>query len=80
MKFINPPLVALLILLVAMFILAPYGEYQLTTTWGSWGSGDGQFKSQKGVAVDNYGNVYVADYANHRIQPELPLFIGTGSQ
>jgi VCBS repeat-containing protein len=38
------------------------------TTWGSYGSGNGQFNSPIGVAVDGVGNVYVADYGNHRIQ------------
>jgi len=31
------------------------------TTWGSRGSGDGQFDIPYGVAVDGSGNVYVAD-------------------
>jgi hypothetical protein len=38
------------------------------TTWGSFGTGDGQFNSPVGVAVGPAGNVYVVDQGNHRIQ------------
>jgi len=38
------------------------------TGWGSTGSGDGQFQSPSGVAVDATGSVYVADTHNQRIQ------------
>ena len=46
------------------------------TKWGSRGSGDGQFGSgdglyftgPTGIAVDSSGNVYVADFANDRIE------------
>ena len=37
-------------------------------TWGSQGSGDGQFFNPKGVAVDKAGYIYVVDSGNHRIQ------------
>ena len=39
------------------------------TQWGIGdSSGDGQFQSPRGLAVDSSGNVYVADSNNHRIQ------------
>jgi hypothetical protein len=41
--------------------------YSYVTKWGSLGEGDGQFDGQNDV--DFYDDkVYVADYANHRIQ------------
>jgi len=36
--------------------------------WGSAGSGDGEFQHPTGIAVDQEGNVYVADYENQRVQ------------
>ena len=38
------------------------------TSWGSHGSGNGQFNRPTGIATDSIGNVYVADTMNHRIQ------------
>ena len=40
--------------------------------WGSQGAGNGQFNGPTAVAVDPSGNVYVADYGNHRIQKFIP--------
>jgi DNA-binding beta-propeller fold protein YncE len=40
--------------------------------WGSSGTGDGQFNGPAGMAVDAGGNVYVADYGNHRVQKFSP--------
>ena len=38
-------------------------------TWGSWGTGPGQFVYPRGVAVSNTGSaVYVVDGENHRVQ------------
>lgn len=49
------------------------------TQWGSSfqnpGIGDGQFQYPCGVAVDGLGNVYVAEWGNHRIQK----FTSTGA-
>ena len=36
--------------------------------WGSTGTGDGQFRVVKGIAIDAANNVYVADRENRRIQ------------
>jgi DNA-binding beta-propeller fold protein YncE len=47
---------------------------QVLTTWGSEGSGDGQFKGLSSVAVDPTNRVYVADPINSRIQ----VFDSTG--
>lgn len=37
-------------------------------SWGSTGSGDGQFRSPWGVATDRNGDVYVTDTGNSRVQ------------
>lgn len=37
-------------------------------SWGSRGSGDGQFSTVHGIAIDAKNNVYVADADNKRIQ------------
>jgi sugar lactone lactonase YvrE len=43
------------------------GQYEHDETWGA-GSGLGQFVSPRGIAADDQGNVYVADYGNARVQ------------
>ena len=47
-------------------VFSPTGAF--LASWGTKGSGDGQFIVPEGVAVDTAGNVYVADTHNHRVQ------------
>lgn len=51
---------------------------QLMASWGSRGSGDGQFRSPWGMAVGSDGSVYVAEAENSRIQKMI--FSTTGSE
>jgi DNA-binding beta-propeller fold protein YncE len=41
---------------------------QFLAKWGSEGSGDGQFRGPGDIAVNASGNVYVAEWGNHRVQ------------
>jgi DNA-binding beta-propeller fold protein YncE len=43
------------------------------TPWGGIGSGNGQFFSPSGVAVDAFGFVYVVDNGNHRVEKFGPI-------
>ena len=47
-------------------ILTPEGEK--ISTFGTAGSGNGQFNNLYGVAVDQDDNIYVADFNDHRVQ------------
>ena len=47
-------------------VFSPSGDKLLS--FGTKGSGQGQFKYPSGVAVDGEGNILVADNDNHRIQ------------
>jgi sugar lactone lactonase YvrE len=42
------------------------------TTWGSYGSGAGQFNFPWDLATDSYGNVYVVEVTGNRIQKFSP--------
>jgi len=47
---------------------AAYGQITFLNTWGSLGSGNGQFNGPVGVAVGPDGSVYVVDSMNDRVQ------------
>ena len=51
-------------------VFSPSGEK--LRTFGTYGSGQGQFQSPCGVAVDDEWNILVADGDNHRIQKFTP--------
>ena len=36
--------------------------------WGSYGTGNGEFNLPAGIAIDDSGNVFVADRHNYRVQ------------
>src|SRR4051812_10111307 len=42
--------------------------HKFNIKWGSYGTGNGQFISPSGIAVDSSDNVYVVDAGNNRIQ------------
>ena len=44
------------------------------TKWGSYGSGNGQFKDPEHLAIDLEGNVYVSDKSNNNIQVFKPYY------
>ncbi|MGH2614454.1 MAG: 6-bladed beta-propeller [Thermomicrobiales bacterium] len=48
-------------------------QYEFVTAWGSPGSGNGEFFRPLDVAVDDDGNVFVADLDNSRIQKFAPV-------
>src|SRR5271170_66113 len=45
-----------------------FGQITFLNTWGSLGSGDGQFNNPEGVAVSGNGTVYAMDTANSRVE------------
>ena len=47
-------------------VFTTQGDY--LTSFGTYGSGPQQFQNPYGIAVDQSGMVYVADYGNNRIQ------------
>ncbi|MCC6988817.1 MAG: hypothetical protein IT181_07450 [Acidobacteria bacterium] len=49
-------------------------EGRFIKQWGATGSQPGEFRGVKALAIDAKGNVYAADYGNHRIQ----VFDGDG--
>ncbi len=49
-----------------ILVISPSGQY--INSWGTQGTGNGQFNDVRGIAVNSSGHVYVADSANRRIQ------------
>lgn len=61
-------LIAALLVVVLFQGVQAKETYNFVTEWGEKGTSLGEFNTSTGVAVDNAGNVYVADYQNNRIQ------------
>ncbi|MFL5660428.1 MAG: NHL repeat-containing protein [Ktedonobacteraceae bacterium] len=55
--------------------VSPSGK--ILTSWGSYGSGQGQFEQPLAMAVDSHDNVYVGD--NERDSARVEKFSGTGT-
>jgi len=70
MKFNSLPAILFCLILACAAVQAVHaGEaYQFIATWGSLGTGDGQFMRPIDVALDSSDNVYVVDLMNSRIQ------------
>jgi alpha-tubulin suppressor-like RCC1 family protein len=51
-----------------LFEIAWSEDYLYVLGWGSYGTGNGQFKGTWGLAVDTSGNVFVTDAENNRVQ------------
>ena len=47
-------------------------EGKLVAQCGKAGSGDGEFNKPWGISLDQDGNIYVADWKNHRVQKLSP--------
>jgi len=74
MKRLTMALLAMILCLVSASVWTPLvlsqGNYvyDLILEWGGYGDHDGHFSRPSGIAVDSFGNVYVADTGNWRIQ------------
>jgi DNA-binding beta-propeller fold protein YncE len=58
----------LILLLVLPSVVAAGAAAEGTAIWGGKGSGEGAFLEPRDIAVNVQGQVYVADFRNHRIQ------------
>ncbi|MCB0166072.1 MAG: 6-bladed beta-propeller, partial [Anaerolineae bacterium] len=45
------------------------------STWGTWGSENGQFITPKGLTVDHSGYIYVTDGQRRDIQKFAPVAV-----
>jgi len=51
---------------IRVLVYSPAGDF--LKEFGSYGEGDGQFKSPTGIAIDSQDFIYIADCVNNRIQ------------
>ena len=56
----------------ALFFTSGELRYEFVQTWGSEGTGTGEFKDPVGIAIGSSGDVYVTDTGNNRIQRFRP--------
>ncbi len=67
MKIILLPAI-LLLLLILPLVIHDVMAATPQLSFGSLGSGPGQLDTPRGIAVDDSGNIYVADNRNHRVE------------
>ncbi|MGI0102645.1 MAG: hypothetical protein ACREA7_08645 [Nitrosotalea sp.] len=73
MKNLGLLITALFLLLAVPLLIHNVNAATPQLTFGLLGSGPGQLHLPRGIAVDNSGNIYVADNRNHRVEAFDPL-------
>jgi hypothetical protein len=61
-------LAVVLTLIVMIMTTVVFASISFISTWGTTGSGNGQFLTPAGINVDSAGNVYVAEGNGNRVQ------------
>lgn len=67
MKTFHLPIIMLLMLMIPILVHNANATVP-QLSFGSLGSGPGQLHLPRGIAVDDSGNIYVADNRNHRVE------------
>jgi PKD repeat protein len=67
-------LFALVLVLFVPCAVAAATEYQFFTSFGTWGTGDGEFYGPIGIAVNGTGYIYVTDEDASRVQCFTPSY------
>ncbi|MGI0088302.1 MAG: hypothetical protein ACREBI_10175 [Nitrosotalea sp.] len=68
MKNLGLSITTLFLLLAVPLVIHNVNAATPQLTFGLLGSGPGQLHLPRGIAVDNSGNIYVADNRNHRVE------------
>jgi len=58
---------SLIVVLVVLAFPAGAGAFGPVSSFGSWGTGPGQFEPEGGIAIGANSHTYVADYVNGRV-------------
>lgn len=68
MKSIYISITTVFLLLIIQLAIHTANATTPQLTFGSLGPGSGQLDLPRGIAVDDFGNIYVADNRNHRVE------------
>lgn len=66
------PILPAAVLAALLFAVPTWAAFTFGGAWGTQGAGQGQFQALDGVAVDQAGNVFIADTGNNRVQKFTP--------